>query len=281
MSGIYLGDSGFIELERTSNNLPIFSKLDPEDVNPARSRFSLDQGDGALITGDKIEVSTVDGSDLQLVSGHNFPDWTGYCHIDAVGGIYLYTSYENAINGGQTNALALIQPSSAQDIRVKLERARFRCIAKVREYSITTSRDTVDITSLGEEFRRSYTNGMISGQGQLTCLWDYEAANCADDSVSFPHYLSQLVIRTKLGGAFKGRFYLATTDDSYIWYEALCIVSNVAMSFEPTQPITSAIDFVTTGAIELKMGLPEQALLQEDNFFILQEDDDSRILLDS
>ena len=281
MAGIYLGYSGFIELERTSNNLPLYSKLDPEDVNPTRKRFSLDQGDGALISGDKIEIATLDGSDLELVSGHNFPDWTGFCHIDAVGGIYLYTTYESAINGSATDALTLITPNASQDITVKLERGRFRCIGNVSDYSITTTRDTVDVSGLGEEFRQNYANGMISGQGRLTCFWDYEAARCRDDSVTYPHYLSQLVIRTKLGGAFKGRFFLTSTDDTSIWYEALCIVTNVGMSFSPSEPITSSVQFVTSGAIELKMGTPEQALLQEDNFYILQEDDSSRILLDS
>jgi len=281
MAGIYLGYSGHIELERTSNNLPIYSQLDPEDVNASRKRFSLDQGATSLITGDKIEISTTDGSNLQLVSGHNFPDWTGFCHVDAVGGIHLYDTYQSSINGEESDALALTAPSAAQQITVGLARDRFRCIGNVREYSITTSRETVDVSTLGEEFRRNYTNGMISGQGQLVCLWDYEAARCKDQSVTYPHYLSQLVLRTKLGGAFKGRFFLNATDEPYIWYEALCIVSNVAMNFSPTEPITSSIDFVTTGPVELKMGMPEEALLQENNFYMLQEDDESRILLDS
>ena len=281
MAGIYLGYSGHIELERTSNNSPIYSQLDPEDVNPSRKRFSLDQGAESLISGDRIEIATSDGTNLQLVSGHSYPDWMGYCHVDAVGGIYLYNNYQSAINGEATDALTLVTPSGAQDIVVSIARDRFRCIGNVREYSITTSRETVDVSTLGEEFRRNYTNGMISGQGQLVCLWDYEAARCKDQSVTYPHYLSQLVLRTKLGGAFKGRFFLNATDEPYIWYEALCIVSNVAMNFSPTEPITSSIDFVTTGPVELKMGMPEEALLQENNFYMLQEDDESRILLDS
>lgn len=281
MAGIYLGYTGHIELERTSNNLPIYSQLDPEDVNASRKRFSLDQGATSLITGDKIEISTKDGANLQLVSGHNFPDWTGFCHVDAAGGIRLYDAYQSSINGEESNALALTAPSAAQDITVGLAQGRFRCIGNVREYSITTSRETVDVSTLGEEFRRNYTNGMISGQGQLVCLWDYEAARCKDSTVTYPHYLSQLVLRTKLGGAFKGRFFLDATEAPYIWYEALCIVSNVAMNFSPTEPITSSIDFVTSGPVELKMGVPEYALLQEDANLVLQEDDESSILLDS
>ena len=283
MSGIYLGSDGYIELERVSNNLPIYSKLDPEDVNVVRSRFSLDYDTEALITGDRIQISTVDKSDLQLVAGHDFPDGTWYCHIDPVGGIYLYEEYNDAINNEESRALALVSPTTAQEIVVELARARFRCIANCRSWSMTTSREQVDISSLGEEYRRQYTNGIISGQGNLSCFWDYEetCASGEEVGVTFPHYLSQLVLRTKLGGAFKGRFFLKADSKESIWYEALCIVSNVAMQFDPTQPVVSNIDFVTSGPIALRMGMPPAYLLQEDSSFILQEEDDSRIMLTS
>ena len=281
MSGIILGSEGFIELERTSNNLPIHSKLDPEDVNLLRSRFSLDYDTEALITGDRIQISTIDRSNLQLVAGHNYPDGTWYCHIDPAGGIYLYEDYGPAINGEPDKALTLVAPSVAQEVVVDLARNRFRCIADCRSWSMTTSREQVDISSLGEEYRRNYTNGMVSGQGTLECFWNYKACLCEEEDVTFSHYLSQLAIRSKLGGAFKGRFFLKGGPDDFIWYEALCIISNVAMSFLPGQPVTSQIEFVTSGAIDLKMGMPPAYLLQEDDNLILQEDNESRLELSS
>ena len=281
MAAIYLGDTGQVHLERTSNNLPIHVKLEPEDVNVARSRFGIDECANALVSGDRIEIANTDGNDLQLVAGHAFHDWTGYCHIDAAGGIYLYNSYELAINGRHSDALPLVEPTAPQNISVQLDRDRFRCIANIQEYSLTTSRETIDVSSIGEEFRRNYTNGLISGQGTLVCFWDYESTLCEDQSVTYPHYLSQLIIRTKIGGGFQGRFYLNSVQEPYIWYDALCIVTNVAMSFIPSDPIVSTIDFVTTGPIALRMGSPEEALLQEDSSYLLEEDDTSRILLES
>ena len=281
MAAIYLGDSGRVQLERTSNNLPIHVTLEPEDVNPVRSRVGIDQGGSSLISGDKIEIANTDGNDLELVAGHVFHDWVGYCHVDPAGGIYLYSSYEDAINGEESDALPLVTPTAAQNISIRLERDRFRCLAKIQEYSLTTSRETVDVSSIGEEFRRNYTNGLISGQGRLVCLWDYEASICDDQSVAFPHYLSQLVIRTKLGGGFLGQFYLNSDQRPYIWYDALCIVTNVATVFSPAELIVSTIDFVTTGPISLRMGAPEEALLQEDDSLLLEEDNTSRILLES
>lgn len=281
MSGVILGSAGYIELERTSNNLPIRSKLDPEDVNVARSRFSLDYDTEALITGDRIQISTLDQSDLQLVAGHTYPDGSWYCHLDPAGGIYLYDDYGDAINGEENKALALMAPLVAQEVVVELARDRFRCLADCRSWSMTTSREQVDISSLGEEYRTNYTNGMVSGQGTLNCFWNYKACLCENEDVNFSHYLSQLVIRTKLGGAFKGRFFLKGGPDDFIWYEALCIITNVAMSFQVDQPVNSEIEFVTSGAIDLKMGMPPSYLLQESDDFILQEDDASRLMLSS
>jgi len=57
-------------------------------------------------------------------------------------------------------------------------------------------------------------------------------------------------------------------------------VTNVAMSFEPTQPIVSNIDFVTTGPVHLRIGSPPSFLLQQSFFRLLQEDDESGILLE-
>jgi len=275
MNGIYLGNEGFVELERVSNNLPIYSKLDPEDVNVGRRRWSVDDDREALITGDRLAISTVDGSNLQLVAGHDFPDGLWFCHVDPIGGIYLYEHYQQAINGNQSQALPLVAPTQAQDITISLGRERFRCIANIRDWSLTTSREAVDLTSLGEEYRRNYTNGLISGQGTLSCFWDYKSCACgAGDLVTYPQYMSQLVLRTKLGGAIRGRFYILASPEVSIWYEALCIITNVAMSFEPTQPVGSQIEFVTSGPVAIRMGMPPSYLLQEDLDYILQEDDD-------
>ena len=276
--GIYLGDSGHVELTRDSLNTPLSSLLGPSDVNVQLKRFSFDFPVGALITGDSIEIKTEDGSDLELVAGHQYPDGKWYCNADPVGGIRLYQSFEDAINGGIDRALTLVAPTTEKRILVKTLGVISRCIANVSSYEITTARETVDLTSLGEEHRRFYASGLISGQGTLTCFWSYKASICDSQgftgSHEYPYYLSQLVIRAQQGASFKGRFYLNTeTPNAFIWYEAECIVTNVAMSFAPTQALSSQVQFVTTGPIELRMGMPPGYLLQEDGSLILQEDD--------
>ena len=109
---VYFGSTGFIELKRDSLNSAIETKLDPEDVNTNVKRFSVNKVLGSLITGDQIEIETVDGSNLELVSGHNFPDVRRYIHIDDVGGIRLYNTFATALAGEVTDAITLTAPSS-------------------------------------------------------------------------------------------------------------------------------------------------------------------------
>ena len=280
--GIYLGDSGHVELMRDTLNVPLHSDLDPADVNVNRKRFSFDFPAGALITGDKIEIRTLDGQNLELVANHPYPDWDGYINIDDAGGISLFDTREGALNTDRRNALALIEPSYTQKISVKDTDNRYRCIANVASYEITTDRDTVDITSLGEEFRTRYAGGLISGQGNLNCFWEYKPSMGEDSSrLEFPHYLAQLCIRTVQGASFMGRFYLDTSvPDAYVWYEARCIVSNVAMNFSSTEIVTSRIAFITTGPVELHLGMPPAYLLQENGDYLLQEDGTPLLLED-
>ena len=106
------------------------------------------------------------------------------------------------------------------------------CPAQVTDYSITTNRETLDLTNLGDEFRRNYASGLINGQGECTALWDYE--HYGSEDVEYAQYLVQLVIRMKLGAAFDGHFYIkkpttqvatstnavvAAAADDAIWYE--------------------------------------------------------------
>ena len=111
---VVLGQKGFIELQRTSLQYALTTTLDTSDVNTTRKRFSVDFASGSIITGDKLQISTTDGSNLQLVSGHSYPDGSWYVHVDAVGGMRLYSSFGHAVLGGTTNALTLVAPTTAK-----------------------------------------------------------------------------------------------------------------------------------------------------------------------
>ena len=286
---VYLGNSGFVELKRDALGDALHTHLDPSDVNVERKRFSVDFASGSLLTGDRIEIATVDGSTLELVEGHVYPDGRWYAHVDAAGGLRLYTTFEKALSGEFDEALELTEPSATKLVTIHTRNNRFRCLARIKDFEITTSRETVDTTLLGAEFRQQYEAGLISGQGSMNAFWEHAYALCDADYRSnapeFPVYLAQLVVRIQQGADFTGRFFIYHDADSNdglnnsVWYEADCVVTNVAVTVAATQTIDTRIEFVTSGPVLLKIGRPPAYLLQEDGDLLLQEDG-SRIFLE-
>ena len=269
---VYLGDAGAVALRRQGE--PIEVVLQANDVDADENRFSLDfdpdytgTRPSPLITGDQVEFSSADGtSNLTLVDGMTDTDVTRWVHIDQLGGIRLYDNYEDAVTGGKTGAIDLVEPSADQNITVDVVNLKHNCIAQMRSWEITTTRETVDLTVLGEEYRQQYDQGLISGQGRIVAIWDYQYSNCNDtfeSDAEVANYFSQLVIRFREGARFKGVFYLHAGEDTSVWYECDCIATNVGMSFSPGRVVDSSVEFVTTGQIQLKQGEPPAYLLQD------------------
>ena len=283
---IYFGSTGFIELKRDALNSEISTSINPDDVNTTKKRFSVENVDGSLITGDQVEIETVDGSNLELLSGHSFPDLLKYIHIDDVGGIRLYDNFAVSLAGEVTDALTLTAPSSTKNILIRTRNSRFRPLAKITEFEITTTRDTVDVTNLGEEFRRQYENGLISGQGTIQTIWQHR--NFQNDTPDFVEpefavYLSQLLVRMQQGADFEGRFYIyndPSQSTNSVWYQSMCVVTNVAINVPASGLIEARIEFITNGEIRLHNGVPPAFLLRENTDKILQEDGDGILLED-
>ena len=112
---VYLGSDGFVELKRDSAALAAQGELNAADVNVERRRFSIDGAEGSLISGDHISIITADKSSLVLVSGHTnskgeyYKDWRGYVHVDDVGGLRLYSNFDQSLKGDMSSALGASQ----------------------------------------------------------------------------------------------------------------------------------------------------------------------------
>ena len=290
---VYLGSHGAIELQRTSGD-PVFAKLAPDDVSVDARRFSFSDREiyGEFINGDQVDIDRVgddgkpNGKNLDLIAGHDFPDWRGFIYVNPLGGMRLYDKFEDAITGTVDNAVELVEPSENQRLKLKTRNSNFSYLARVRQYELTTERDTVDITHLGEQFRQRYEAGLISGQGSIDCFWDFQAATCDSDgcdNAEFPNYLAQLCVRLTQGADFIGRFFVFRPDipdindyrysKASVWYESECLVTNATVTVEASGIIESRIDFVTTKQIKLLTGVPPSFLLLESGTEkVLQED---------
>jgi len=294
--GIYLGSIGEVELKRLSLEGAKESIVNPSDVNTTKNRFSFDFDEGYLITGDLIEITATDGTDLDFIAASAWANNTvqssgnWYVFIDGLGGIKLYSTFSGSLDGGTDDQISLTTLSRDIPIGVKIRDRDSRLLAAVTGYELNTDRETVDITALSEEHRQQYSS-LISGNGSLTANWDY-VNNQTYEPV---HYLMQLVLRTEIGSSFHGKFYIKkfngiaqsgsfTPDQANdeLWWEFDALVTSSAVDFTPDSVIVSRINFVTTGPVRLRARTQQKRyLLQEDSGKIaLEQDDSSYVLLE-
>jgi len=285
---VYLGTFGKVELQRQFDGGELSSTVNTSDVNAIRKRFSFDFQHGQLLTGDQVEITSTNGAALSFISGYTKTSVKKFLHIDDLDGVRLYDTFANAINGGTANATALAVPGSDIPIRVKVENADFKLLAQVKSYELNTERETVDTTTLSDEFR-SRISTLMSGSGRMACEWEY-----AGDTVNeLPQYLVQLALRTKVGSQFKARFYLkadgynpsgvAAASNDEIWYEFTGVLTACATQFTPSNVVEIAADFITTGDVSLKVSLtPSEAILQENSDdILLDQDGTAKLMLES
>jgi hypothetical protein len=292
--GIYLGLIGKIELTRTALEGAKQSVLNPNDINPGKDRFSFDFEEGYLVTGDFVEITSTDRTNLDFIdpSGwanntlHSSGAW--YIFVDELGGIRLYTSFAASLDGGTEGRVPLVAINRNIPINIIVRDREARVLGDVIEYELNTNRETVDITTLSDEYRQQYSS-LISGSGRLTARWDY-TNNRHEEPVN---YLMQLVLRTEIGSTFHGRFYIKSPDtpafagsfaanqlNDSLWWDFNGIITASAVNFAADQVITSVIDFISTGPIRLRAStqIPNR-LLQEDNSKIKLEQDGSSFVL--
>ena len=296
--GVYLGENGRILIRRTSGMAGLLTTLEGSDVNIAKRRFSVDAAQEQFITGDRVEISTlpeIDEIPLTLVpsnvdsAGKLQSSYAAFVHVDDVGGMRFYTNVTDAIEGLINKAVEL-GDIAAPGLEVSIQVTGGNddnCLGHVSSFAITTSRENIDTTCLSEQFKHSYENGLIEGQGQITCFWDYveKCTNSYSDSYEeFASYLAKLCIRVVQGAAFHGFFYLhyGGNESESVWYECeKCIVNNVVVSVRPDQLIEAEISFITSGQINLRVGyVPGYLELEQDSGLILNEDG-SRIALEN
>lgn len=292
---VYFGSYGFVELTRKSGGGAKTSIVNPDDVNAIRKRFSFDFDTGFLTTGDRIEIKSTDGSLLEFVAASGWAVGTKqtagswYVHIDELGGIRLYSTFDAALEGSSTNAITLEAIVTDIPIQVTIENDIPNILAQCSYFELNTNREVVDTTALGEQFRSQYS-GLISGSGQFRAFWDYLPLYSKSQPGENANYLLQLAIRTEVGSEFSGKFYLkardsgesgiATAFNDEIWYECDAVITQAGVNFSPENVVEITADFVTTGPIQLRAKtLPSDKVLQEDLGDIRLEQDTTASLL--
>lgn len=290
---VYLGRFGQIELKRQSFDGLKFSVVNPSDINTTKKRFSFDFDAGLLNSGDQIEIRSTNGSVLGFVAasgwGNNTKQTSGswYIHVDELGGIRLFSTFDAALEGLSASAISLDSIANDIPISIRVVNAIPHLLAQCTSFELNTNRETVDTTALGEEFRSSQSS-LISGSGNLRAIWEYLPTEIDGNPAETVHYLMQLALRTEIGSGFSAKFYIKTADDysvgtaidDELWYEVDGIVTQAGVSYGAADYVEITIDFVATGPIRLRAKtIPINKILQENTDDILLDQDATARLL--
>ena len=284
---VYLGTHGKVELKREFDGT-ITGTIKPDDVNTTAKRFSFDFEHGQLLTGDQIEITSTDDSALDFIDSYTDSSVKKFIYVDELDGIRLYDSFADAVAGGKTNAKTLAAPGDDIPVEVKVANASYRLIAQVNSFEINTQRETVDTTTLSDEFRTRVST-LISGSGRISAFWEYTG----DTSNEVANYMMELALRTRVGSNFKGKFYIkvngynpsGVTDrsDDEVWYQANGIITAAAVQFAPDNTVQITADFITTGQIQIRMDLEtdDTTLTESGDEVVLDQDETASLDLDS
>lgn len=285
---VYLGTHGEVELQRQFDGSDLRSTINPSDVNATQKRFSFDFEHGQLLSGDQIEITSTDGTALDFIDSYTKTSVKKFIHVDELDGIRLYDSFANAVNGGTANATALATPANDLPIRVSVANAGYLVLAQVNGFELNTERETVDTTTLSDEFR-SRISTLMSGSGRMSAFWEYTG----NTSQELPNYLVELSLRTRVGSQFKARFYIkrnnhnpggvAANDNDEIFYEFTGVLTGCAVQFAPNNTVQVEADFITTGLIQLRMDLevPDKLVQENTDDILLEQGTTDAILLES
>jgi hypothetical protein len=250
---VYLGNAGNIELTRDSGDV-IAGTIAPASVNTAKGMFSFDFSFGAFVTGDFVEFSSA--STLSFISGWAYTKGNWFVNVDQLGGLRLYNTYSDAVAGTSNNRVTLATPGASVAVNCKILNSVPRVLGQIVRFELSTDREAVDTTGLGDEFRNQYST-LITGSGSIECIFDYAVAGETEIAV----YLHNLLLRQQFGSDFKANLYILgegqaqgvnAANDS-VWYEINGVMTNAAISCAAGDIIGSTFTFVTTGEIKLRV----------------------------
>jgi hypothetical protein len=256
---VYLGNAGNVELIRDSGDVMTGTVIAP-DVNTNLGRFSFNFSSGTFITGDFVNFSST--SNLLFISGFT-SQATGdfFVNVDQLGGLRLYLTYSDAVAGTSNGRVALVAPNivapaTSISVNCKILNSVPRVLGQIVRFELSTDREAVDTTGLGDEFRNQYST-LITGSGSIECIFDYAVAGETEIAV----YLHNLLLRQQFGSDFKAKLYILSegqaqgvnSSNDSIWYEINGVMTNAAISCAAGDIIGSTFTFVTTGEIKLRV----------------------------
>ena len=175
-------------------------------------------------------------------------------------------TYADAINNNRAAEITLTSFTGAPiAIDYAVTDIRFNVLGNVTGYTLNTDRDAIDVTSLNDKFRRQFNAGLISGNGSIDCLFDYETTGIKEP----PLLMLQLIQRIEIGSQIELALYItdSSLDSSLssVFYQTSAVITRTGINVTAQEAIECTIDFVTDGEIRLLIGEPSGFILLEDD----------------
>ena len=283
----FLGSSGNVRLKR-SNIITLSANISDADVTPTLNRLGVEDAAENLVTGDRVTVSTEDPRGLVFFEVGNWIDGGGveqstfeaYVNVNAAGGLRFFSTFADSINNNRANEYQ-VKSFSGNPVFTTFSLGDIftNVLGSVANYTFNTSRESLDVTTLSDKFRRMYSAGLISGAGSIDCYFTHENTGIKET----PLLMLQLINRVDIGSQFS--CLLSVTDSQKdrdandIYYEFEAAVTRSGIEVKATEVITCSIDFVTIGEIKLLIGRPPGYILKEDDDRITLNHDNLSFLL--
>ena len=280
---IITGEDGCVQLRRRTGQA-LNATISPADVNTVLNRFGFAGDDSNVLTGDRVEISTLDPRGLIFLPASWWEDGIVhhsamfFVHVNAMGGMRVFRTFAEAINNNRGNGFPLADfTGDPLLVSIEVRDTGAHPLAGIAGYTFNTDRAAVDVTSLGDLFTEQFSAGNLSGSGTLDCFFKVEDGLCAvsgqgDRELSM--ILPQLLLRADLGGEFDAVFTIATPrPETPIAYEVRGMITRSAITVRPGVAVELAIDFVTTGEFSLRVGEPSGYILKEDYDRVMREQD--------
>ena len=288
----FLGGNGNIRLRRglRSPYTTLQDEIKSTDINTTLNRLSFDKAADNLLVGDNVTITTSDARGLVCFAPSTWSSSTvensitAYVHVNAVGGLRFFPSFEAAVNNNRAQEYTLADfANPAIPISVSVNDSTDNTLGDVTEYTLNTEREALDATTLNDKFKRHYSAGLLSGNGTIDCLFNYKNKGAKESSLA----LVQLIQRVDIGSEIELFLYL--TDNavdptvSTVFYHVEAMITRAGVTVNADDAIRCSIDFVTVGEIRLSVGEPASRVLKEDDGrvnleqsldFLLQETDD-------
>lgn len=278
---VFLGQFGKIKLRRSAQGT-FTSEISNEDINVSLNRLGFNGSLENLLTGDRVDIYTSDQRGLVCFPVSTWPTATEtanaislYVNVNQVGGLRFFRTFSDAVNNTRANELPVQSFSGGSlPIEVAVNDVDFNLLGNVVSYEINTDREAIDTTSLSDKFKQQYTAGLISGNGTITCQFNYETSGVEETSL----LMLQLIQRIDLGATFDCALYLTgdETNDSIqtVYYEVKALVTSSGVTVNSDSVIECTINFVSSGEIRLQVGKPtgyDLFRLEQSLDFLLQE----------